>query len=192
MRWRRLSRGSDLARAIRNDQMRRRARRLRVATWALLGLGGFGATGGAVATGWGIYDRVSDPDRSVTATTSAESTMRPVEGYGVAPRWLSPVSWTDRSGGVHRGEIAVSMRLAAGVPVAAGLTASGTLRHEPPPAADAWVRALLAAGAVEGIAVLLLWQGRSVGRRRVEAVRLRSWDRSWAEWATRPEHLGGN
>lgn len=172
----------NLGRLARRHPLRRRAERIRHTARGLAALLGIGVAASAVAAGVVVFHTVRDPDRAVSATTEAQAYLRPSPVYGVMARWAAPIIWRDAAGVAHRGTVDVSSRLPAGVRVPAGLSAAGTLRHQPPPIADAWVRALLTGGVLAGAGVLVARRALPAAHRTADRAQLDSWDQSWAQW----------
>jgi hypothetical protein len=186
-RWRRD--GGALRGAAGADPLRRRAARIQAAAWVLAVPGALGVTAGALAAGVWVFDSARDTDRSVTATSTAPAYRVPVDNRGSVAHWVVPVAWSDGDGGVHRGTVKVSSRLPTGVPVAAGLARDGSLRYEPPPEADAWVRSGVAGAGVAAAGGLAVWAGLAAAGRAAERNRLGSWEVAWVRWAGRlPGH----
>jgi hypothetical protein len=187
--WQRRRPGAELRRAAGANPLRRRAGLIRGAAWGLVLPGAAGVSVGAVAVGVWVFDSVRDPDRAVTATATATAYPQPADRRSAVPGWLVPVTWSDSSGGAHQGTVKVSSRLAKGAPVEVGLAADGSLRHQPPPAGDAWVRAGLAGVGVAAVGGVTGWACLAGARRSAERNRLRSWEVAWAQWAGRlPGH----
>ncbi|HEX3827471.1 MAG TPA: hypothetical protein VHV82_09395 [Sporichthyaceae bacterium] len=192
MRWRGRRYGAELRRAAGADPLRRRGGRIRIAAWALAGPAALGTTAGAIAVGVWVFDSVRDPDRTVPATTARQALLLPADRYTAMPRWVVPVAWSERSGKVHRGTVKVSSRLNAGVAIPVGLAPDGSLRHQPPPVADAWVRGALTGLAVEAAGGAAVWSAVSAARRAAERTRLGSWDTAWTHWdGYLPDRNGG-
>jgi hypothetical protein len=174
--------GAELRRAAGANPLRRRGGRIRVAAWTLAVPAVLGLSATAIAVGVWVFDSVHDPDLTVTATTARQAFLLPADRYTAMPRWVVPVAWSERSGKVHRGTVKVSSRLSAGVAIPVGLAPDGSLRHQPPPVADAWVRAAVTGLAVEAVGGAAVWSAVSAARRAAERTRLGSWDTAWAQW----------